>query len=378
MPKQVNRYPGISPVTTKSGQRRWKAVVEVGHGADRKQAVRRFTSQEEARAWQAETRTKHRRGELLEPSRMLLSEWAGEWLAMKARRVRPMSVIKYRQHLAHITAELGTLPLSRITPSSIERAYANLDAKLSPYSVRSIHVTLSSVLKSAVRDGLIVANPCARVDAPGGAPAARTAWDIATTRTFLSAVVDDPWADAWWLMLETWIRSGELRALRWSDIDLAGQTVTIRRTATLGADGKPTTGPPKTATSARTIPLSETMVSRLKARRKAQQIEALELGAGWDDDRLAFPAMRGGMIHSRVLNGALEAACTRAGVPYIGPHGLRHTGASLAHAANVPVKTMSDRLGHASAAITMNVYTHSDDDQQRSATGTMGDLLKQY
>jgi hypothetical protein len=57
MPKQVNRYPGISPVTTKSGQRRWKAVVEVGHGADRKQAVRRFTSQEEARAWQAETRT---------------------------------------------------------------------------------------------------------------------------------------------------------------------------------------------------------------------------------------------------------------------------------------------------------------------------------
>lgn len=131
------------------------------------------------------------------------------------------------------------------------------------------------------------------------------------------------------------------------------------------------TTPTKTRTSRRTIDLDATTVEVLVDWRAAQ---ARELGDG-DRDRVVFTRQNGQPVHPHVLSQTFERVLTAAGLPRIRLHDLRHTHATLLLRAGVPIKVVSERLGHASPAFTMSVYQHVLPGMQRDAADTFARLM---
>jgi integrase len=370
-----NRIPGISRRITKRGEVRWRAVVDIGEGADRKQMTRTFLTQDEAEDWRADILTRRRRGDVVEPSRTPLADYFADWLEVRSATIRPSTAGHYDRMFALVADTLGPVPLAQITPSRIERAYATLATTARPSTQRGVHRIVAMVLRTAVRDGLIAKSPLTGVRAPGNPKPERSAWTVDQARVFLAGITSHAHADAWHVFLECWLRSGELRALRWSDLDLANGTLTVARTVTRARDLKLVTGPPKSAASRRTLLISPELAARLRTRRKTQQELALETGVGWTAERLVFPGATGGLMTSSALSDSLKTICARLDLPYVGVHGLRHTGGSIAYAQRVPTKLISERMGHESAAFTESLYLHTDAAQHRDLADLMRDLL---
>lgn len=371
-----NRIPGISRYVTPRGETRWQAVLDAGDGLVRRQKRKRgFRTQDDAAAWQAEYRARLRRGEIAEPSQIPFRDYFAEWLAVRRSTVRPSTAAAYQQSCNQLGDRFLDTPLARITPLVIERAYGEMQERLQPTTLRVAHRLVRMVLRTAVRDGLLMRTPAEHVKPPGTVSPHRETWSAETARAFLSATESDPYGDAWRILLECWLRNGELRALRWSDIDLTAGTLSVRRTATRGADGRETIGPTKSGSSTRTIALSAGLTARLTQRRHAQRVAALANGLGWSEDRWVVPGPSGGMLHAAPLCRALRDTCARLGVPYIGVHGLRHTGGSLALGRGIDIKTISKRLGHENAAFTMQIYMHSDRSKDAALSDVMGEIL---
>lgn len=372
-----HRHPGIHKITTRDGQTRYRAVVDIGDGPVRTQRTRRCATIDEAIAWRAEMLADKRAGAPVDPRRVPVSRWIAQWLAHKGPRVRPATMLVYRRMETLLVPEIGALSLAKLTPTRIEQAYDAIGERVGATTVRLMHRILTMCLGGAVRDGLLRRNPCAAVELPPPAERRRVTWTIDQSRAFLAAITDDPYADVWRLLLEAWIRNGELRGLQWRDIDLDAPAITIARTATLDAAHKAVLGPPKSRASQRTIPISPDLAARLAARKRAHKAAALESGTRWTEDRFVFPGKDGAMIYPARLREALLRACETARVPYPTVHGLRHTGGSLAYAMRrVPEKAIQERLGHSRLATTQDIYLHTEAAQHRELGDLMGELLR--
>jgi len=138
----------------------------------------------------------------------------------------------------------------------------------------------------------------------------------------------------------------------------------------------PRFGTPKTARSRRTVPLPAELVALLRAWKAQQNQERLLLGPAYRDYGLVFPLPDGGPIDYHNLSRRDFARLTaQAGLPRIRFHDLRHAHASLLLGANVHPKVVSERLGHASIGITLDLYSHVAAPLQRDAAATIGRIL---
>jgi integrase len=187
---------------------------------------------------------------------------------------------------------------------------------------------------------------------------------------------------AWRVLAYTGMRRGECLALRWRDVDLDAGAVSVRRSAGVvrnkGEGASIVTGDGKTH-KARVVDLDAATVAVLRAHRKERGSMALQLVR---DDSLVFGDHEGRQLHperfSRAFKGALSR-CARAlgddAPPEIRLHDLRHTHATLLLAKGVPVKVVSERLGHANATITLSVYAHVMPGNQRDAADLFARLI---
>jgi integrase len=199
-------------------------------------------------------------------------------------------------------------------------------------------------------------------------------WSAEEARAFLSSdyVVADRLRPCWLFLLSTGLRRGEVCALRWQDLDLAGKRLTVRQAVKI--DGyKTSVGPPKTRAAIRTVGLDGDTIAMLRAWKDTQAAEVAEFGT---KATLVFTEVDGTMIHPQTLNGRFVAAATGAKTRPIGLHGLRHTHATLALEAGVPLKIVSERLGHASIQISADTYQHALEHLQFDAAESIADVLR--
>ena len=165
--------------------------------------------------------------------------------------------------------------------------------------------------------------------------------------------------------LTTGMRLGEITALMWEDFDEENKTITIRRNASR-VDGKMILTTPKTATSYRTLMLTDECVELLKSL-KLRKME---------ESDLIFPSPRTGEVREGPgVTRQLHRIQMRAGLPRIRFHDLRHTFATLMLEQGVDVKTVSQMLGHTDAGFTMNTYMHVTPQMQKNAVDAMSDLI---
>jgi integrase len=309
-----------------------------------------------------------------------VEDYLRRWLEDSVKdTVRGTTFERYEQNCRkHIIPTLGRVKLKDLTPAHVRGLYKEKLHSLSPRSVRYIHVTLHKALKQAMHDGLIPRNVTEAVKPPQIQREEMRPLTPEQAKTLLETVRDeDDRLEALYVMaITTGLRQGELLGLKWDDVDLEAGTLQVRRTLTT-AKGGPVLSAPKTKGSRRTVKLSQMALGALRRHLDRQLGEEIDrAGSLWRENGLIFASEVGEPLDRRyITTHQFKPLLKRAGLPEIRFHDLRHTCATLLLSKNVNPKVVSEMLGHASIAITLDTYSHVLPDMQDSATAAMDGAL---
>ena len=171
----------------------------------------------------------------------------------------------------------------------------------------------------------------------------------------------------------TGARRGEVAGLRWVDVDLDGARMTIRQ-ALLNGDGEVYVSSPKSGRG-RTVDLDQATVDKLRKHRDRQLTEAAATRR-WVDSGYVFTREDGSPLNPATLTRAFRLIVDRSELPRLRLHDLRHTHASIAVKAGVPIGVVSERLGHASPEFTLHRYSHVMPGMQREAADTIARAVR--
>ena len=330
---------------TKRTQGKWLGRYRDSSGRERSKT---FPTKGQATAWAQEQERRIRRGEWTDPSmsRVDVGEWSNRWLSTLV--VKPKTRESYESLLrCHVLPRWGGMRLDQITLADVKAWIAGL--KLSPSRVKQAYQVLSMMLDLAVEDGRLMRNPArpAHGRVKGMLPTVpKKAVRKYLTPQQLEALADAA-GDARVLILTlgyTGLRWGEASALRVKDVDILGRRLHVRQ-AVSDVRGELVFGTPKSH-ALRSVPITASLAAELD-----------ELIMNRTADEPLFPAPGGGWLYLRNFRYRdFDPAVRKAGLPYITPHALRHTAASIAVSAGANVKAVQRMLGHASAAMTLDVY----------------------
>ncbi len=193
-------------------------------------------------------------------------------------------------------------------------------------------------------------------------------------RRFLVAARDDRLFALYAIALGLGLRRGELLALRWVDLDLVDNVVTVTHTLQR-IGGRLELGPVKTDGSRRKLAASEQVAEVFRQHRRRQADERKEARDRWQDQGLVFTTKLGTAIEPRNMNRHLDRLCAQAGVPRIRFHDMRHSCTTLLYDQGVPIEHIQDVLGHSSPTVTKTIYVESTRRIQRDAVDRLGFLF---
>lgn len=360
---------------------RWEAKFVIRHGSGRRRISVYGKTREEAAKRLRVRLVERDRGRAVAPSRETLREHLESWLAAERHNVRHATFQSYESVTrTQLVPRLGKIAVSRLRPQHVQAMLSDMLAEhKSPKTVRNVHGVLHAALERAVELDLIADNPASepRVKLPKRPRREMQTLSAEHVRMVLAAARDDDLSALWVLMLTTGARQGELLALRWRDLDLDGGRMSIvansvrltRRSRELLAitSAEPQRGEPKSDRSRRVVELPQLAVDALREhRRRAKVVELNGRVFNRPDGRtLAVPT----------LYARWHALLRRAGVPLVRPHDSRHTVATLLLEQGENPKIVQELLGHATVAITLDVYSHVAPAMHRQAAQKLDALL---
>lgn len=312
----------------------------------------------------------------VQPSSRTLAEFIPDWLnTIKAGTVRPRTLDDYRdQATRHLVPQLGCLKLSQLTTEAIDKHYTALRAQLSARTIRYVHSVLHGALEQAVKWQLIAINPAKMAALPRKETREMKSLTEEQARSFLLAAQSDRFEALWYLLLTGGIRPGEALAAKWSD--LVGGQLQIQRSLSRRSDGSWSFHEPKTARARRSVSIPPSTLAAMQRHRAKQAESRLLAGAAWQDHGLIFCNGSGRPLEWRLISQRhFRKICRQVGIYGIRPYDLRHTCATLLLRNNESVKVVSERLGHHSAALTLDVYAHVLPDMGKQAGDRLESLL---
>jgi integrase len=229
----------------------------------------------------------------------------------------------------------------------------------------------------AVRWGRLTVNPVDAADPPRASAeyAERLpVWTADQLSAFLAQVADDRLFALWRLLAMTGMRRGEALGLAWDDLDMESSRLTIRR-AWVPVNGVAQMSEPKTRRGRRTIALDPVTLDALKAHAARQADERSECSEAWIEAGFVFTRTDGQPLHPWVVTKTFRELSRAAMLPAIPLHGLRHSYATLALSSGVNPRIVSARLGHATVALTLDVYSHVLPQADQEAADRIAELL---
>jgi integrase len=312
-----------------------------------------------------------------------LDQFLSGWLENSQKQsVRPRTYERYEEVVRlHIVPSLGTHQLQKLSPQQVQSLYAQrLAAGYSPTTVHHIHNVLHKALKAAVRWDLLARNVCELVDPPRKAHFEGQALTVAQSRRLLAATHGHRLEALFHLELATGLRRGEIMGLKWQDINFEKGELRVQRILSRVPSKMPGKGyveaEVKTAKSRRKIMLAPFAVEALKQHRERQGRERTKTGDAWEDHDYVFCTLLGTHLNpTRDILNLLKAFLTKAELPDIRFHDLRHSVASLLFAENMHPKIVQEILGHSNIAITLDIYSHMLPTMDGGAPGRLENLL---
>jgi integrase len=341
---------------------------------DAKTIRKTFRTLSDARAWRAETHRALRLGSLRAPTRVTVAEAASAWLeAASAGIVRtrngepykPSALRAYEQALrVHVVPELGRLRLSALTRASVQDLVDRLVASgRKPSTVKNAILPLRAIYRRAISRSEVAVNPTLGLTLPAVRERRDRVARPAEAKALLGALPPEDQV-VWATALYAGLRRGEIKALRWSDVDFEHGVIRVER----GWDD--VVGPiePKSRAGRRRVPLAKPLRSHLAAHR-------LRSSGGGED--LAFGRSGDRAINTEALARRARTAWRERGLSPIGLHECRHTYAAFMIAAGVNAKALSTYMGHSSVTMTLDRYGHLMPGHEGEAAAMLGAYLEQ-
>ncbi len=321
-------------------------------------------------------------GRVFDAGSLTVGEYLDRWLTDCVKGTVRESTYERYQYVVepHIKPALGRIKLKSLNPTHVRGFYREKrDAGLAPATVHKMHVVLHKALAQAVADDLIPRNVTDAVKVPRTDREEIRPLTAEEANRLLKAArfPDERLETLYVLAIHTGLRQGELLALKWDDLDLEGGTLRVRRTLTY-AGGKHSLAEPKTKKSRRVVRLTTMAVASLRDHLARQMAEMDRLGSLYVPGGLVFANETGGIINpSNLRNRSFARLLKSAGLPETTRfHDLRHTCATLLLSKNVNPKIVSEMLGHANIAITLDTYSHVLPDMQEKAARALEEALK--
>ncbi len=361
------------------GKVRWDVYFDLPREDDgkRRQRKRVFTTRREAQEFLTTQRAEIAKGVAVDRSEQTIADLMNFWLDTYARHnVSPKTFQGYSDTIKnHIIPVLGRVEVQKLTPAMLQSFYSSkLAAGCGPRTVRLVHLHLDQALTQAMTMGLVARNVSDVVTAPRARPRDMDTWTAEQARAFLRAAHSSAHGPIWVVALATGMRRGELLGLRWRDVDFERGTLSVRQTVGL-LRGVSEFKKPKTKSSVRDIPVQPEVLDALRAHKIAQNEQRLAKGSLWHDYGLVFTSEVGTPIHGDNLRRDYDRLVTRAGVPRIRIHDLRHSHVTLAIAAGANIKAVSQRVGHSNVHITLGTYAHVMPSQHVEVSDKVGAVL---
>ncbi|WP_424768341.1 tyrosine-type recombinase/integrase [Paenibacillus sp. sgz302251] len=270
---------------------------------------------------------------------------------------------------------LGNFRLQLTNPLIIQRFLSTLQDKgLADSTIKRIYNIVNTSLNAAVKQQIINRNAASLIDKPRVKRKEVEVWDVNEVQAFLNyARTFTRYYIAFHLALTTGMRQGEILGLRWMDVDFDRNMISVRQT--LSHNGKEIIHGAKTATSIRTISFDSHTATVLQKHMRTVRREMLALGKPFDREDLVVCNGLGTKANPRNINRIWYKLLEKSELKKITFHDLRHTHASLLLKNNTHPKVVSERLGHSSIKITIDLYSHLFPNMQEEAAAELAKML---
>lgn len=304
------------------------------------------------------------------------TDWIASTLAASDRKATTKVLYTGLANKHIVDSKIGAMTLDKLKPSHVIAWRIELQKRgLAESTVRTTYTVLRAVLDSAVLDDALGKNPAAAVARPKVTRKEAAYLTSEQVRLLLEEAEDGRYVYLFEFLVNTALRRGEALALTWSDIDFDRKLIRVRGTLSR-IDGELVVTEPKTDKSKRVIHLSPTSERILKAVRLRQKEDRLKAGSVWAATNYVFTTEAGQPCDPRNALRAFKVAATKADLPNVGLHTLRHSAATLMLENGVPLRVVSEILGHVSVSITGDIYGHVSPDVSSQAMDVLGSALE--
>jgi integrase len=345
----------------------------------RKQKTRSgFKTKKEAQAALAALINKVEKGESVDFRKSLFREFAIDYFEknyvnkIKATSFDRLSSILYKQILPYFK----DIPITEIDQFVIHDFYNNkLKEGYSTNYIMRMHEIIRMLLRVAKKWDLIKRDIASMIEPPKNKRKEMQVWSIDQVNEFLDFCSHSRYHPIFFLAAYTGMRKGEILALTWEDIDFDQNVIDVNKTLYKLSKGY-SVDVPKSSASIRNIYFDEEIERVLKKQRLKQKEEKLKNSRIYDDKNLVFAQEDGRYVPPSSANVLLNNFIRQSGLPKIRFHDLRHTHATILLQMGVNPKVVSDRLGHSSVQITLDVYSHVTKEIKQDISKDFSNMMK--
>jgi len=358
--------------------------VEDPRTGEKKQRTKRgFKTKKEAKEHLTNIQHKLLTGSYIKPEIITLGEYLDDWMKTYVEvNLKQSTIDGYNNNIErHIKPYFGGTQLQKLRAANIQEFYnaklkgdENGSKPLSAKSILYIHRVLSQALKHAVSKQLIPKNVAAEVSPPKVKKYRGEVYNLNEIRQLLSAASGTFIELPITLAVMLGLRRGEVLGMSWNQVNFSNKTVTISQQLSKTSKG-PIIDTPKTDSSDRVIPISDSIIALLKKKKHIQTRNKVLLGQEYKDSNLIVTLDDGNYLSPDYFTKKFSQFLKDNKLKHIRFHDLRHSYATMMLANGQPLNTVAELMGHSSIRVTSDTYGHVLDETKRKASNEIDNLI---
>jgi len=315
-------------------------------------------------------------GLYIAPDRITTGEWFDLWLKEYNGSVKAATLAQYEYQIRkNIKPVLGNTLLQKLTAPMIQRLYNSLKETLSAKSIKNLHGVMHKGLNQAVLCQYLKSNPCLACQLPRVEKREMLTLTGDDLRRFLAEIKGKPFEWLYYVDVFTGMREGEIIGLSWDCVDFNKGIIEIKRQMKrerkLSGNNEYIFDTLKNGKS-RIIAPAPNVFAALKKVKATQAADKLKHGENYNnEDNLVFTDELGRHLCAPTVWHTFKKRVAAIGLPDVRFHDLRHSFATISLENGDDAKTVSENLGHATVAFTLDVYGHVSDRMRKESAARM-------